>query len=315
MTLHDRIEQNADHEHAALVGSLHAPAASIPPKYFYDALGCALFGAICELDEYYPTRTERAIFDRYRREIAAVVGRGVQLVDLGAGDGAKAEQWFAALAPRRYVAVDFAAPALEATLARLAVRHPGLETLGVLADFTSGLDLDRDLQTMPTLFFYPGSSIGNFAPQDAVRFLADVQAHCAARPGSTLLIGVDTRKDARVLEAAYDDALGVTAAFNRNILRHVNARIGSDFDVRRFAHRALYDAVAGRIEMHLEATIRQDVVIGTRVRTFAAGERIATEHSYKYEPGAFGAMLASAGFRRVDCWQDEAGAFAVFSAS
>ncbi len=309
-----RIHPDRDAERAALMASLLASPASIDPKYFYDVLGCALFAAICEVDEYYPTRTERSIFERYREAIAAAVGAGVQLIDLGAGDGRKAEQWFEVLRPQRYVAVDIAAPSVAATLARIGARYPTLDTLGILTDFTVGLDLSADLASAPALFFYPGSSIGNFAPAHAVRFLTSIRAHCGTNSGSALLIGVDTKKDPRVLDSAYDDALGVTAAFNRNVLRHVNAVIGSNFQPDAFAHRGFYNADAGRVEMHLEAIARQEVRVGDCIRTFSAGERILTEHSYKYTPDEFQILLREAGFATARIWQDEAGAFAVFLA-
>lgn len=312
----DRLPHDPYAERAALVASLRATPASIPPKYFYDALGCALFGAICALDEYYPTRTEQAIFEHYRAEIANAVGSGRQFVDLGAGDCRKAEPWLAALQPRRYVAVDIAAAALAPALARIAADQPDLETIGVLADFTAGLDLRRDLLDAPALFFYPGSSIGNFSPADAVHFLRSLREHCAfTGEGSGLLIGVDTKKEKMTLDAAYDDALGVTAAFNRNVLKHVNAILGSDFDPRQFLHRGFYNTDAGRIEMHLEATSAQSVHIDGIARIFTAGERIATEHSYKYTPAEFRALLERAGFAHSRCWQDDAGAFAVFHAA
>jgi dimethylhistidine N-methyltransferase len=310
----DRLAIDAAAERAALVSNLLAPSAAIPPKYFYDALGCALFGAICELPEYYPTRTERAIFAARRREIALAIGPRTQFVDLGAGDCAKGAAWIEALAPARYLAVDIARVAIEPALERLAARHPDVEFAGVVTDFTRGLDLFRDLEAGPVTFFYPGSSIGNFDPASARTFLATLRRHCDGREDSGLLIGVDTRKDPRRLEAAYDDALGVTAAFNRNVLHHVNAVLGTRFDPAAFAHRARYDEPAGRIEMHLESLVRQRVAIDGRERVFAPGERIHTENSYKYAPSAFGRMLRDAGFGRVRCWQDPAGDFAVFHA-
>lgn len=302
-------------ERSALIAGLHASPASIPPKYFYDAQGCALFAAICELDEYYPTRTEQAIFAQYRDSIAQVAGRGRQLIDLGAGDGRKAQQWFGALQPSRYVAVDIARVALEGTLSRITAEYPALEVMGVLADFTRGLALPEHALSTRSLFFYPGSSIGNFAPDDALQFLATIREQCKrAGQGGGLLIGVDTKKDPQRLEAAYDDALGLTAAFNRNVLRHINALIGSDFDPRSFVHRGFYNAGAGRVEMHLEAATAQHVRIDGRVRTYEAGERIATEHSYKYAPREFEALLHRAGFDEMRCWTDDDGAFAVFFA-
>jgi dimethylhistidine N-methyltransferase len=300
-------------ERRALAAGLLASPASIAPKYFYDVLGCALYGAICELPEYYPTRTERSIFNQYRAEIARAIGTAGQFVDLGAGDCCKAESWLAVLAIRRYVAVDIAAEGLNRALARLAPTFPDMELLGVVTDFAAGLDLASDLAELPTTFFYPGSSIGNFASDEAVDFLRAIRRHCAV-PGSGLLIGVDTKKDTARLEAAYDDPLGVTAAFNRNVLSHVNRVLGCDFVPEAFLHRAFYDADAGRIEMLLEASSPQTVILDGARRTFAAGERIHTENSYKYAPAEFAALLTDAGFAGIRCWQDARGDFAVFHA-
>jgi dimethylhistidine N-methyltransferase len=313
--IHSRLVRDPAQERAALVAGLRATPASIPPKYFYDALGCALFGAICELPEYYPTRTERGIFGEQREAIAAAAGRQRQFVDLGAGDCCKALAWLPFLEPVRYVAVDIAGHALESALATMAVEYPEIEMTGIVADFTQGLDLRRDLGAVPATFFYPGSSIGNFAPADARRFLADIHLHCLASEGSGLVIGVDTKKSKARLDAAYDDALGVTAAFNRNVLQHVNRLLGADFHPDAFAHRGFYNEAAGRVEMHLEATSPQTVRLDGVPRHFAAGERIHTENSYKYTPGEFTALLQEAGFRRVTCWQDANRDFAVFYAA
>jgi dimethylhistidine N-methyltransferase len=299
-------------EWAGLVDGLLASPAAIPPKYFYDALGSTLFQAICELPEYYLTRTERAIFAAHAATIAGVAGRGRQFVDLGAGDCAKGEFWLPHLQPRRYIAVDIAAPAIEPALARLAGAHPEIEFTGVVTDFSEVLDLGPELDSGGATFFYPGSSIGNFAPDHAVPFLARVRELCGNRGG--LLIGADTRKDSARLQAAYDDALGVTAAFNRNVLNHVNAMLGSDFDPSAFRHIALYDEAQSRIEMHLEACSEQIVQIAGQERVFVAGERIHTENSYKYRPEDFAALLKRAGFLSVVLWQDEAGDFAVYYA-
>jgi dimethylhistidine N-methyltransferase len=311
----DRLVVDAARERASLIAGLRAAPASIPPKYFYDALGSALFGAICELPEYYPTRTERAIFALHRDAIARTIGLGADLVDLGSGDSRKAEAWFPALAPARYFAVDIAAAAVERSLARLADAFSDIEMIGVVTDFTTGLELRDLLGGRRTVFFYPGSSIGNFTPQEALGFLRTIGAHCAARAGSGLLIGVDTKKTVARLQAAYDDRLGVTALFNRNVLNHVNSLIGSDFDPALFAHVAFYDADAGRIEMHLEAKRSTVVSLDGVPRRFAAGERIHTENSYKYAPGEFDALLATAGFSSRRLWQDPAGDFAVFWAT
>jgi dimethylhistidine N-methyltransferase len=308
-----RLEIDPSAERRSLVAGLRATPSRIPSKYFYDDLGCALYGAICALPEYYPTRTERAIFSAHRVEIAQAIGAGGQFVDLGAGDCSKGEDWLPVVAANRYVAVDIAAGVIERALARLAPAFPGVEMLGIITDFTLGLDLSPDLVELPTTFFYPGSSIGNFTPDDALLFLEAVHRHCKV-PGSGLLIGVDTIKDKARLDAAYDDSLGVTAAFNRNILNHVNRVLGSNFAASAFAHRGFYNTQSRRIEMHLEAMSAQVVTLDGAPRVFGAGERIHTENSYKYLPEDFAALLEQAGFRAVRCWQDPGGDFAIFHA-
>jgi L-histidine N-alpha-methyltransferase len=306
------LRPQAGTEWTALVDRLFAPSAAIPPKYFYDALGCALFDAICELPEYYLTRTERGIYAAHREKIAAVVGQNRQFVELGAGNCAKGESWIATLKPRRFIAVDIAAAAIEPALARLSLAHPEVEFTGVITDFSRTLDLGADLDNGAATFFYPGSSIGNFTPDEALGLLSQVRDLCFPRGG--LLIGVDVPKDAARLAAAYDDALGVTAAFNRNVLNHVNALLGSDFDPAAFAHVAFYNTEANRVEMHLEATSEQRVTVAGRERVFAVGERIHTENSYKYSPPEFAALLRRAGFSDIAMWQDTAGDFAVYYA-
>ena len=304
--------QQTRNDRRELIEGLLADPAMIPPKYFYDALGCALFEAICELPEYYLTRTEGAIFAAHRETIAALVGQHRQFVDLGAGDCRKGESWLAALRPRRFIAVDIAPAAIEPALSRLAAAHPEIEFTGVITDFSRTLDLGADLDAGPVTFFYPGSSIGNFAPDEALELLAQVHRMCGR--GGGLLIGVDAPKDHARLAAAYDDALGVTAAFNRNVLNHVNALLESGFDPAAFAHVAFYNAKASRVEMHLEARRAQCVTVGGRERVFASGERIHTENSYKYTPGHFAEVLRRAGFSDIAVWQDQAGDFAVYYA-
>ena len=311
----ERLAEDLEAERRELHAGLLEDHAAIAPKYFYDPLGCALFAAICVLPEYYPTRTERAIFSVYRDDIGVTIGRGKQFVDLGAGDGRKAKEWLPILAPSRYIAIDFAKDAIADALATLSAEFSAIEMLGVVADFTHGLNLQHDLADAPVTFFYPGSSIGNFTPDDARKFLEDIYLHCSGRDGSGLLIGVDTKKDHRRLSAAYDDATGVTAAFNRNVLNHVNRILGSDFRPEAFAHRGFYNAQLGRVEMYLEATSEQSVRVGSATRKFQAGERIHTENSYKYAPSEFSELLQSAGFARVRRWQDEQGDFAVFYAT
>jgi len=312
VALLDRLDCDLPDERAALQAGLFGDPASIAPKYFYDALGCALFEAICALPEYYPTRIERAILTARRDDIAAVAGRRKQLVDLGAGDCAKAALLLSALQPRRYVAVDIAAAAIGPALSRLAPSLPDVELIGVVTDFSRRLDLGDAVDAGPVTYFFPGSSIGNFAPLQALDLLKRIRQLCTA--GSGLLIGVDTKKDPAMLNSAYDDAIGVTAAFNRNILRHVNAVAECDFDPAAFAHIAFYNDALGRVEMHLEARSRQAVHTAFGERVFAAGERIHTENSYKYAPAEFGTLLRQAGFAEIAIWQDERGDFAVYYA-
>lgn len=292
-------------------GLLDRPA-SVAPKFLYDALGSRLFEAITELPEYYPTRTERAILDRHAHEMAAITGRGRTLVDLGAGNCEKAARLFEAFAPLRYVALDISVEYLHQALTNLQHRYPGIEMVGVGADFSSALVLPPDAGRGERLLFYPGSSIGNFTPADALRFLR--QARAAGGPGGALLIGVDLVKDKATLELAYDDPLKVTAAFNLNLLRRLGALLGCDARLDDFEHVALFDEAHSRIEMHLQARRPLRLRWPGGERTLAAGERIHTENSYKYTPEAFDRLLSEAGFARRVHWSDERHWFAVFLA-
>jgi dimethylhistidine N-methyltransferase len=295
---------------------LLAANAAVSPKFFYDALGSRLFDAITELDEYYPTRTEAAIMAEHRGAIAAAVraavGAGATLVDLGAGNCAKAARLFESVEPGRYVAVDISVEFLHEAIGCLQRQFPTIEMVGVGLDFSSSLALPAGLVEAPALVFYPGSSIGNFTPDAAVRLL---QRARAASAGGALLIGVDLVKDHATLEAAYDDALGITAAFNLNLLRHLNRLLGADFALRDWKHVALFDPAATRIEMHLEARHAVQVRWRGGDRRFAAGERIHTENSYKWGCASFEALLRDAGFRSVQTWTDPRGWFAVMLAS
>lgn len=305
----------AGDERAEVVAALLEEPARIAPKYFYDELGCALYGAICRLPEYYPTRTELAIFREQRVPMAEAMGTGKQFVDLGAGDCCKAEGWLAFVAPKRYLAVDIASHEIARALTRIGPDFPGLEMLGVVTDFSRELAIEAALDAGAATFFYPGSSIGNFSPDGAVAFLASVRRHCIARPGSGLLIGVDGKKPKAVLDAAYDDALGVTAAFNLNVLMSLNRRFGFDFRIEGFEHRGFYNETLGRIEMHLEALADQAVSLDGRVRRFRRGERIHTESSYKYRAPEFEELLRKAGFAGIRRWSDAGEAYFVFYAS
>ena len=312
----DSPQQNANLRREVAAGLLQ-PQACIAPKFFYDALGSRLFEAITELPEYYPTRTEAAIFTGHLPAIRQALGAEFTLIDLGCGNCGKAGRLFhAGVLPARYVAVDISVDFLRDSLQRLKRELPMIEMIGIGADFTHDLPLPDDLPAERRMFFYPGSSIGNFSPPDAVRFLRRLADQMDASGG--VLIGVDLIKDGALLDAAYDDALGVTAAFNRNLLRHVNARLDADFDIGEWQHIAFYNSVDCRIEMYLEArralTAHWPDAAGQHLRHFAAGERIHTENSYKYSPEGFTALLASAGFADMQVWTDPRCWFALFFA-
>ena len=287
-------------------------SASASPKLFYDKLGSHLFEAITELPEYYPTRTEAAIFAAHGAAMAREVGVGATLIDLGAGNCAKATRLFPLLEPGQYVAVDISVDFLHEALRRVQREHPALDVVGLGLDFSQSLDLPPAVVEHRPVFFYPGSSIGNFTPDEALVFLKRVREQA---DGGGLLIGIDLVKPAPVLEAAYDDALGVTAAFNLNLLRHLNRLIGADFDPRAWRHIGLYNAPMSRVEMHLEARAELTVRWPGGERAFAAGERIHTENSCKYTVDGFAALLQQAGFAKPQHWTDERGWFAVFWAS
>jgi dimethylhistidine N-methyltransferase len=294
---------------AELRASLAAPAPWIAPKYFYDALGSRLFEAICELPEYPLTRAERTIFERHGEAIAERVGIDRPLVDLGAGDCAKAERLFDTLAPSQYVAVDIAADFLREQLGAVAQRHAGLPIVGLAQDFAAALRLPAPVEPPPRTIFYPGSSIGNFAPDEALGFLARARAACGA--GGHLILGADLVRDKRALDLAYDDPLGVTAAFNLNVLRHVNRLLGADFDVADWRHVAFYDPATARIEMHVEARCDVTVRWPGGERRFRATDRIHTENSCKYTTAGLRALLQRAGFVDVQVFTDDARSFAV----
>lgn len=298
---------------AELLAGLTRPDARVAPKFLYDALGSRLFEAITLLPEYYPTRVEASIFEAERAAISMAAGPGTTLIDLGAGNGEKAAGLFEALRPAHYVAVDISVDFLKETLLGLQRRHPDLPMLGLGMDFSETLALPEAVPRERRLFFYPGSSLGNFTPDEALAFLRRVRAQCDAEGG--LLLGLDLVKDKAVLDAAYDDALGVTAAFNLNLLRRVNSLLGSDFSPADWAHVAFYAPERSRIEMHLEA--RRDLVVQLPdgPRRFAPGERIHTENSYKYRREDVLRLVEAAGFARPRLWTDARGWFAVCHAA
>ena len=312
---HPRFEARDEAEESVreITAGLGAAQPSLSPKYLYDSLGSKLFEAITELPEYYPTRTEVALLERHVGAIAEAIGPGATLVELGAGNCEKAGRLFHALRPAQYVALDISGDFLETALAALRSSHPGIAMIGVAADISAGIRLPREVAKGRRLFVYLGSSIGNFDPADACALLADIRGQC--RGGGSLLIGVDLVKSVQVLQSAYDDPLGVTAAFNRNVLNHVNALIGSNFDVRDWSHRALFNARSSRMELYLEAEREVLVAWAQGSRHFRKGERLHTENSYKYLLEDFKDLLRDAGFGRISAWTDERDWFALCHAS
>lgn len=288
---------------AELGEGLLATSAFTSPKFFYDALGSKLFEAICELPEYYPTRTEAAIVDTHLDDIVESLGRGGTLIDLGAGNCAKAARLFPALQPADYVPVDISVEFLRDAVEGLRQRFPEIRMTGLGMDFSKALDLPGFVPAHKRQFFYPGSSIGNFSPEQALSLLAAMRK--AGGDDGGLLIGVDLVKDARLLDAAYDDALGVTASFNLNLLRHLNGLLDADFEVRDWRHRAFWNPSRGRVEMHLEARRHVLVRWAGGERRFREGERIHTESSYKYTRQGFMQLLEHAGFEPAGTWTDE----------
>lgn len=291
---------------------LNQRPASISPKYFYDQHGSRLFEEITRLPEYYPTRIETALMQQHAADIARAVGVGRTLVELGAGNCQKARTLCRLVQPACFVGVDISADFLQAAVQGLRDDFPGLDARAVGGDMTQGVALPDDIPRTGRLVFYPGSSIGNFDPPHALDLLAHMRELIDDDGG--LLIGIDLPKDVGVLEAAYDDAAGVTAAFNRNVLRHVNRLIGSNFDVEQWQHRAFFNQGESRIEMHLEAMADFDVHWPGGGRRFDRGERIHTENSYKYPLRVFTDMLERAGFSQAQAWTDDRGWFAVVHA-
>lgn len=287
---------------------LAAPAKALPPKYFYDARGSELFELICELPEYYPTRTELAMMRSHVAEMAAALGSGCSLIEFGSGSGIKTEILIAALRPVMYLPVDISRDALCASAARIAEHHAPLPVTAVCADYMRLDELPLDDASRRVIYF-PGSTIGNLTPEEALDFLG--RSRRIAGRGGAMLVGVDLKKDPVLLHAAYNDAQGVTAEFNLNLLARINRELEGDFDLRCFRHVAFYDARLGRIEMHLESLAAQVVTVAGRRFEFAAGERIHTENSCKYGIDEFAALARRAGFAHRAVWTDPLQHFAV----
>lgn len=292
-----------------LVKGLYQTPARISPKYFYDARGSALFEHITRLQAYYLTRTEQAIMATYAPEIARAVGANCTVIELGAGNCQKARLLCKLIDPAHFVAVDISEAFLNEAVAGMRLVFPSMTIDAIAADLTTNIVLPASVSAHRRLLFYPGSSIGNFDPPQAQALLSRV---CGLlQEDGALLIGVDLVKDVAVLNAAYDDEAGVTAAFNLNVLDHINRLIDSDFDATQWQHRAFFNAELSRIEMHLEAKNEQLMRWRNGARSFAQGERIHTENSYKYQVEDFVALLRRAGFSQTQVWNDEQTWFAV----
>ena len=294
-----------------VLAGLALPQKSIPPKYFYDEQGCRLFEAICELPEYYLTQTETAILRRNIADIAQFVGPDAQLIEYGSGVQAKTRILIQALQTRLYVPIDIATDTLRASSNELAGRFPWLNVVGVCADYTRPLALPEfvGVPIRRKAVFFPGSTVGNFTPAEALQFLR--QAHRTVGAGGALLIGVDLEKDKATLDAAYADSQGVTARFNLNLLQRINRELGADFQVNRFRHKAFYDPVQGRVEMHLESLVSQIVDVAGQRFDFAPGETIHTEISCKYSVAEFQELGRRAGFSPEKVWTDPEQLFSV----
>ena len=294
----------------SLIEGLTARRKAIPCRFLYDARGSALFDRICKLPEYYPTRTELGILRAIAPEIAERVGPGAQMIELGGVNSLKARILLDALdAPAAYIPVDISREHLRASAEAIHAEKPGLSVLAVCADYTQPFDLPAAPGAGPRVGFFPGSTIGNLQPDEAVQFLASWAERLG--PGSVMIVGVDLRKDPAILEPAYDDAQGVTAAFSKNLLVRANRELGSNFDVDAFAHRARYDVAKGRIEIHLESLADQIVHLGEAAFAFAKGERVHVEDSCKYSLEGFKAVARAAGFRPTMHWTDENQLFSV----
>ena len=303
--LHDYVEYDhaSDNFRDDVLQGLRQSPKRLPSKYFYDERGSQLFDDICELPEYYPTRTEMALLRTISSDVAALVGEGATVIEFGSGSSTKIRILLDALDdPLAYVPVDISREHLLVSAKDLAGSYPDLRVVPVCADYTQPFDVPEIAGEKVRAGFFPGSTIGNFTRADAISFLRAAASDLGHNNG--LLIGVDLRKDVDRLHAAYNDAAGVTAAFNLNLLERINRELGGDFDVDAFAHDARWIPEPGRIEMHLVSEKAQDVTLAGETFHFEAGESIHTEDSHKYDVAGFKALAAEAGWDSIECWTD-----------
>ena len=310
VTLHDYHPRHDDLRGEVLAG-LRLPQKTLPCKYFYDERGSELFDAICALPEYYLTRTELGIMETHVEAMAAALGAELLLVEPGSGSSVKTRLLLEHLqAPVAYVPVDIARTHLVRAAERLSRLYPSLEILPVCADFIQAFEVPvPHREPAHRAVYFPGSTVGNFTPAETVELLRHMQR--LAEPEGAILIGLDLRKDVGVLERAYDDAAGVTAAFNLNLLTRLDRELDADFDLRHFRHRAVYNAEEGCIEMHLVSTTAQSVQVAGERFTLREGEHILSERSYKHTLEGFTALAARAGLALQQHWLDDRGYFCV----
>lgn len=294
----------------AVIAGLSRARKILPCRYFYDARGSQLFEQITRLPEYYPSRAETAILAAYAAEMTEGVPADSVLIEFGSGSSHKTEVLLAA-SPMltAYVPVDVSASAIAQAVARLFWRFPALTVRPIVGDFSRPVKVSHDLARRHRIGFFPGSTIGNLTPPEAVELLATMRK--AISPGGRMIVGIDVKKEPRRLVAAYDDAAGVTAAFNLNLLERINRELDGSFELAAFRHRAVYDPREGRIEMHLVSTRAQQACVAGRNFCFAAGESIHTESSYKYAIRQFRDVARSAGWRPRRVWTDGDGLFSV----
>jgi len=283
---------------------------AIPCRFLYDARGSELFERITELEDYYPTRTEIGLLERHAPDIAELAGAGVAIVEFGSGSSRKTEILIAALpALAAYVAIDISAAALSEAATRLRARFPDLEVVTVTGDFNDAMDLPASLAATRKLGFFPGSTIGNLGNEEAISFLSNARERLG--PDGALLLGVDLKKPESILVPAYDDSEGVTAAFNLNLLTRINRELGGSFDLTKFAHEAIYNAEAGRVEIYITSREDQEVTVLGQPFAFARGERIHTENSHKYAIEDITAMAEAAGWTHARAWVDDDNLFSL----
>ncbi|MGC1780704.1 MAG: L-histidine N(alpha)-methyltransferase [Xanthobacteraceae bacterium] len=286
-----------------VVAGLSAKPKCLSPKYFYDAAGSALFERITQLAEYYPTRCELALLREHAPAIASLFPPNCALVEFGAGSSKKARILFGAAATiESYVPVDISGDFLQQEAVVLRRDFPRLAVHPVVADFTQSFPIPAQVAALPRVGFFPGSTIGNFEPHEAAKFLR--HAGAILGPGAVLVIGVDLVKDTKILCRAYNDSEGVTARFNLNLLVRINRELGANFDLAAFEHHACYNSQHNRIEMHLASTKRQKVKVNGKAIGFRAGETIHTENSYKYTVESFQALARGSGWTPLDVWSD-----------